>query len=55
MTPQQFSKIFWKQYLLLEKDFLETDEFVTIDKSNFKTLRIKSKRLAGFTTREQKS
>ena len=37
MTPQQFSKIFWKQYLLLEKDFLETDEFVTIDKSNFKT------------------
>lgn len=37
MTPQTFSKIFWKQYLLLEKDFLETDEFVTIDKSNFKT------------------
>ena len=37
MTPQQFSKIFWKQYLLLEKDFLETDEFVSIDKSNFKT------------------
>ena len=25
MTPQIFSKIFWKQYLLLEKDFLETD------------------------------
>ena len=37
MTPQSFSKIFWKQYLLLEKDFLETDEFVSIDKSNFKT------------------
>lgn len=37
MTPQSFSKIFWKQYLLLEKDFLETDEFVTIDKNNFKT------------------
>lgn len=32
-----FSKIFWKQYLLLEKDFLETDEFVTIDKNNYKT------------------
>ena len=32
-----FPKIIWKQYLLLEKDFLETDEFVTIDKSNFKT------------------
>ena len=37
MSPQHFAKIFWKQYLLLEKDFLETDEFVTIDKINFKT------------------
>lgn len=37
MAPQQFSKIFWKQYLLLEKDFLETDEYVTIDKSNYST------------------
>lgn len=37
MTPQQFSKIFWKQYLLLEKDFLETDEYVTISKGNFDT------------------
>ncbi len=37
MTPQSFSKIFWKQYLLLEKDFLETDEYVTIHKSNYKT------------------
>lgn len=37
MTPQQFSKTFYKQYLLLEKDFLETDEYVTIDKSNYKT------------------
>ena len=35
MTPESFSKIFWKQYLLLEKDFLETDEFVTIDKRLF--------------------
>ena len=34
MTPQQFSKIFWKPYLLLEKDFLETDEFVTISNAN---------------------
>ena len=37
MTPQSFSKIFWKQYLLLEKDFLETDEFVTISKANSDT------------------
>lgn len=34
MTPESFSKIFWKQYLLLEKDLLETDEFVTISKAN---------------------
>ncbi|SHL67733.1 hypothetical protein SAMN05720470_11210 [Fibrobacter sp. UWOV1] len=27
MTPQQFTKIFWKQYLLLEKDFLEMGVF----------------------------
>ena len=32
-----FLVVAWKQFLLLEKDFLETDEFVTIDKSNFKT------------------
>ena len=37
MTPQQFSKIFWKQYLLLDTDFLETDEFVTISKANSNT------------------
>lgn len=37
MTQQDFCKTFWKQYLLLEKDFLETDEYVTIDKSNYKT------------------
>ena len=37
MTPQLFSKIYWKQYLLLEKDFLETEEYVAIDKSNYKT------------------
>ncbi len=37
MTPQQFSKIFWKQYLLLEKDFLETDKFATISKANSNT------------------
>jgi len=37
MAPQTFSKIFWKQYLLLEKDFLETDEFVTISKANSDT------------------
>lgn len=34
MNKADFKKIFWKQYLLLEEDFLETDEFVTIDKAN---------------------
>lgn len=37
MNKKDFNKIFWKQYLLLEKDFLETDEFVSIEKSNNKT------------------
>lgn len=37
MIPQEFSKIFYKQYILLENDFLETDEYVTIDKSNYST------------------
>jgi hypothetical protein len=30
MTPQIFSRIFWKQYFLLEKDFVETDKPVSI-------------------------
>ncbi len=32
-----FIKTFWKTYFLLEKDFLATDEYVSIDKSNHKT------------------
>lgn len=37
MDKKEFKRIFWKQYLLLEKDFLETDEFVSINKVNNKT------------------
>lgn len=37
MDKKTFKRIFWKQYLLLERDFLETDEFVSIDKANNKT------------------
>lgn len=37
MTKENFTKLFWKQYLLLERDFLVTDEYVTIQKDNYKT------------------
>ncbi len=37
MDKNAFIKAFWKSYTLLEKDFLATDEFVSVDKSNFAT------------------
>jgi len=37
MTQEEFRQCFWKQYLLLEKDFLATDEYVTIHSSNYAT------------------
>lgn len=37
MTQNEFRNAFWKQYLLLEKDFLETDEYVSIESANNST------------------
>ena len=37
MKKEEFKKIFWKQYILLEKELLKTDDYVTIDKDNYKT------------------
>lgn len=37
MTQLEFNKMFWKQYLLLEKDFLETEEYVAIEPGNNNT------------------
>lgn len=37
MNRQEFIKIYWKQYQLLEKEFLLTDDYVSIDKDNYDT------------------
>lgn len=37
MTQSEFLKIYWKHYCLLEKELLETDEYVSIDRDNFQT------------------
>lgn len=36
MTTQEFERIYWKYYLLLENDFLSTEKFVALDKDNAK-------------------
>ena len=28
MTREQFLKLYWRQYLSIEKDFLKTEEYV---------------------------
>ena len=37
MTNSELSKNYWRYYLLLEKRFLETEEYVEINKRNYKT------------------
>lgn len=37
MNREQFIKLYWRQYLSIENDFLETDEYVSIDKKNYST------------------
>ena len=37
MTNSELSKNYWRYYLLLEKRFLETEEYVEINTYNFKT------------------
>lgn len=37
MDRKEFIKIYWKQYLLLEKEFIATDDYVTIEKINYDT------------------
>lgn len=37
MTRDQFIKLYWRQYLSIEKDFLKTDEYVSIAKKNYPT------------------
>lgn len=35
MTDKEFIKLYWKQYLSLERDLLESSEYVTIDSKNY--------------------
>lgn len=35
MTREEFTKLYWRQYLSLEKDFINTDDYITIDKKNY--------------------
>ncbi|MCH5248728.1 MAG: hypothetical protein J1E98_02285 [Lachnospiraceae bacterium] len=37
MTRDEFIKVYWKQYQLLERDLIQTDEYVSIDKDNYDT------------------
>lgn len=37
MTKDEFLKICWKQYRLLERDLIQTDDYVSIDKDNYDT------------------
>lgn len=37
MTKEEFIKLYWRQYLSLEKDIIETDDYVTLDKKNYAT------------------
>lgn len=37
MNREEFLKVYWKQYLLLERDLIQTDDYVSIDKDNYNT------------------
>lgn len=37
MTKNEFIKVYWRQYLLLEKEFLNTSDYVSIDQENYST------------------
>lgn len=37
MTRDDFLKVYWKQYRLMEREFVLTDDYVSIDKDNYDT------------------
>lgn len=37
MNRDEFLKVYWKQYQLLERDLIQTDDYVSIDKDNYDT------------------
>lgn len=41
MNKEEFIKVYWKQYNLLEKEFIDTDNYVSIDKINYDTYSVR--------------
>ena len=37
MNKDEFIKVYWKQYRLLERDLIQTDDYVSIEKDNYNT------------------
>lgn len=37
MTKEEFIKLYWRQYKILEKNIIETDDYVSIDSKNYST------------------
>lgn len=37
MDRDEFLKVYWKQYQLMERDLIQTDDYVSIDKDNYDT------------------
>lgn len=37
LNRDEFLKVYWKQYQLMERDLIQTDDYVSIDKDNYNT------------------
>lgn len=37
ITQDDFIKVYWKQYRMMEREFVKTDDYVSIDKDNYDT------------------
>ena len=37
ITSQEFIRLYWGNYILLEKEFIKTIEYVSIDEENYAT------------------
>lgn len=55
MTKDEFLKVYWKQYRLLERDLILTDDYVSIDKDNYNTFSTQYTKLLLTTCSEMDS
>lgn len=37
MSEEEFVNLYWKQYIMIEKEFRQTTKYVALDSINFKT------------------